>query len=126
MNHSNRLNRRKHQRYRLPPMYSTVTVQCQPSAEHAELLGHVYDISEGGARIELDEPMNVGQSLEFKLALPGAPREVNAVGKVVWVNDAEDDPGPRRMAVEFTDFASALDQAALRQCLSASSMRAAA
>ena len=38
------------------------------------------------------------------LDLPGAGTSVNASASVVWVNDPNDDPGPRRMALRFTSF----------------------
>jgi hypothetical protein len=38
------------------------------------------------------------------LELPGTQSVVEASASVVWVHDEHDDPGPRRMALQFTGF----------------------
>src|SRR6266446_3596844 len=97
------VNRRRHERCRVPPMYSRVIARSiDPS--HGDLHGHVYDISEGGARIELDEPLAVGHSVAIDLDLPATDEPICAAADVVWVNDAQDDPGPRRMALKFKRY----------------------
>ncbi len=94
-------NRRVHERFDLPPMYTTVIACCHGSGDDRRLHGHVYDISQGGARIELDEPLAPGERVTIDLELPGSGKAMMARGSVVWVNDDADDPGPRRMAVRF-------------------------
>ena len=96
--------RRGHERIRVQPMYTAVTA-CR-SAQDADLRleGHVYDISKGGIRIELDEALDPGEVVALHLELPGAPTVVEASASVVWVHDVHDDPGPRRMALKFTGF----------------------
>ena len=42
--------------------------------------------------------------MQLHLDLPGATAAVNASASVVWVHDELDDPGPRRMALQFTGF----------------------
>jgi c-di-GMP-binding flagellar brake protein YcgR len=108
-NIKNSFNRRAFERYRLTPMYAGVTARTN----ELDLQGHVYDISEGGARIELDEALPPGQQLQVKLALPGMAAQVAASAEVVWVNDQIDDPGPRRMALRFSGFGSTRDRARL-------------
>jgi hypothetical protein len=103
------VNRREHERLRLRPMYTSVIVEPahQQMPDEASWLGHAYDVSASGIRIELDEPLEVGQCVKVHVDLTGGgfeSEEVHADAKVVWVNDAEDDPGPRRMALRFTDF----------------------
>jgi hypothetical protein len=109
--------RRIHPRFRLPHMYTSVTAQVAGSDDVRTLEGHAYDISEGGVRLELDEPVESGNHLSLFLGLPGQSAEVLATGKVVWVNDSSDDPGPRRMAVQFIEFLTDDDRRRLREFL---------
>ena len=96
--------RRQHERFLLAPMYSDVTVQRVEDLSIDRLGGHAYDISETGVRIELDEALEVGQGVALYMSLPGEDAPVFVAADVVWVNDELDDPGPRRMALRFTDF----------------------
>lgn len=124
-------NRREHERLRLRPMYTSVIVEPQPGdpCDEPSLLGHAYDVSASGIRIELDEPLNVGQTVKVHVDLTGGgfeSEEVLADAKVVWVNDEQDDPGPRRMALRFMDFHSPRHQTRLARFLGDGFMRAAA
>ncbi len=102
-------NRRAHVRHPLSPMYAPVTIQVVDGFKIHRYGGHAYDVSEGGVRIELDEPLVVGQPVAVLLDLPGMIQTVFAHAEVVWVNDELDDPGPRRMALRFTAFSSSSD-----------------
>lgn len=119
------IERRRHDRYRLSPMYTSVTAR-DGDGIGADQAGHVYDISEGGVRIELDEPVEVGQFLALDLELPGMDDPVCATGDVVWVNDSQDDPGPRRMALRFRRFETTADRIRLMEYLGHGSLSAAA
>ena len=119
------VNRRRHERFRLPPMYSSVTARPL-NVPIGELAGHAYDISEGGVRIELDQPLDVGQSVAIDLDLPGEEEPIAATGDVVWINDADDDPGPRRMALRFRRFETTADRLRLQHFLGGDALRAAA
>lgn len=119
-------NRRECQRLKLPAMYTSVLVEPKPDMDGATLSGHAYDISESGVRIELDEPLNVGQPVKLHLGLPGNDQQISAAANVVWVNEIEDDPGPRRMALRFTEFASPADYARLADYLDSGAARLAA
>ena len=66
-------NRRAHVRHTLSPMYAPVTVQVIDGYRILRFGGHAYDVSEGGVRIELDEPLVVGQPVAVLLDLPGMP-----------------------------------------------------
>ena len=114
--------RREHVRIPVRPMYSSVTASCGSSVG---MLGHVYDISIGGVRIELDEPLSPGQSVTLLLDLPGTHAAVHVAASVVWCNDGQDDPGPRRMALRFTGFARDADRDRLTQYLGTVTRRAA-
>lgn len=112
-------------------MYTSVIVE--PSARELNdepgMLGHAYDVSASGIRIELDEPLEVGQRVKVHVDLTGGgfeSEEVLADAKVVWVNDGEDDPGPRRMALRFMDFESPRHRHRLARFLGEGLMRAAA
>ena len=120
--------RRFNERHTLRPMYTTVTARRGAGrwGEAPRLHGHIYDISEGGARIELDEPLEPGESVALVLTLPGARSGLEARGSVVWVNDAQDDPGPRRMAVRFIGFPKRCDHDRLMSYLAGGELRRAA
>ena len=105
--------RRESERIRVQPMYSAVTACTGDADNPVRLLGHVYDISESGVRIELDNPLDPGQIVSLQLALPGANAVVEAAASVVWVHDEQDDPGPRRMALKFTEFLNRSDHTRL-------------
>jgi hypothetical protein len=101
--------RREMPRFTVDPMYSSVTVR--PAAGHGRkgfarrpLDGHVYEVSMGGLRFELDRPLRRNAAVEIDLTLPGCEQEIHAHGRIVRVFDELDDPGPRRMAVEFESF----------------------
>lgn len=110
-------NRRQHERMDVAPMYSHVAVLVDRREDR--LLGHSYDVSEGGLQIELDEAIEPGTQVSLEVVLPytGAlrladdDRVVRARGTVVWVDSEE--PGPVRLAVAFSRFASTLDKARL-------------
>ena len=108
-------NRRAHARLSLRPMYTAVTARRR-RGRPASLCGHVYDISQAGLRIELDEPLQPDESVTLRLDLPAAGT-VNASARVVWVSDGHDDPGPRRAALRFTRFATPADRAGLARLL---------
>ncbi len=90
-------------------MYSSVTARGGDDPSTPPLHGHAYDLSESGVRIELDEALAPGQSVSLHLGLPFSNASIHARADVVWINDADDDPGPRRMALRFTGFLSDSD-----------------
>jgi c-di-GMP-binding flagellar brake protein YcgR len=93
--------RRQFPRYTVDPMYSAVTVERRGRTEE----GHVYDVSLGGMRFELDRPVRKGSTVDVEISLPGCASAIRAKARVVRVFSNIDDPGPRRMAVEFETFA---------------------
>ena len=126
MDEQQTIDRRQHARHALQAMYTSVEAIRSVQADGESLLGHIYDVSEGGVRIELDDPLPPGEPLQVKLRLPGETRGVAAHADVVWVNPEDDDPGPRRMALRFTDFISDDDRDRLRRFLAAAAPRAVA
>ena len=120
------LDLRKHERFRLEPMYTSVSVQCSDRGSHRTLEGHAYDVSESGVRIELDEPIEPGARVAVCLRLPGENANVFAAGRVVWLHDEMDDPGARRMAIRFTRFLTDTDRIRLLNYLGSGAIRLAA
>lgn len=110
---SNTFDRRQHARFTMPHQYTSVTVHRGGSMAMDALEGHVYDISESGIRLELDDPLDVGSIVTFQVQLPLGSGTVTGSASVVWVNDADDDPGPRRCALHIREFLSATDHARL-------------
>lgn len=97
---SESIDRRRHPRFTVDPMYSAVSVVRRGQREE----GHVYDVSLSGMRFELDRPARRGSTLDVEVSLPGCEDAIRAKARVVRVFDEVDDPGPRRMAVEFETF----------------------
>ncbi len=132
MNTTPNENRRHHERSTLPPMLTSISVQyIQGRADDEGFMlkrcdGHAYDLSISGARIEIDEPLEQGQMIAVSLTLPEGWGDVFTSARVVWVNDQDDDPGPRRMAIEFTDFLATQDRDILKKFLRLGTIRQAA
>lgn len=120
------IDQRQFERFTLSPMYSSVTAKRNDSETSKELYGHAYDVSEAGVRFELDEAIDPGVSISVDITLPGTQSTVSATGDVVWVNDELDDPGPRRLAIQFTKFRSNEDRFRLLNYLGSAQVRRAA
>ena len=111
---SNTLNRRQHERFRVNPGYTGVSIRRHPDEAEFSLQGHVYDISEGGLCFELDEPVEPGTTISLMVELPttgednGPGRAVFMTGNVVWCDLEE--PGASRMAVALTRYDRAGDK----------------
>ncbi len=105
-----RLNRRRFERFATSPMYTPLAVRLAVAGGRVHE-GHAYDISEGGVRFELDDPIAPGTPIEITITLPGATprrdRSFAATGQVVWSRRDPDEPGPTQMAAVFTRFAAA-------------------
>ena len=121
-----RVNQRAYERFRIEPMYSSVTVQRVLDMTMRKLEGHAYDISEVGTRLELDEALEVGEHVSLCLRLPGETESIFVAGEVIWVHDELDDPGPRRMAIQFAHFLSEDDRKHLLRYLGSQALQRAA
>jgi hypothetical protein len=134
------LNRRRHERFAAVPMYTGVVAE-RPEAPGEPLDGHVYDISEGGVRFELDRAIAPGSAVTLRIDLPrwmpaaigdadgqaGAavlvePKPVEVLASVIWIDD-DGVPGPVRMAATFTAFLDAGDRERLLGTLAAGALR---
>lgn len=118
---SQAIDRRRFERFEVSPMYTPVAIRLldEPTFTHT---GHAYDISEGGVRFDLDQPIAPGTPIVIRLDLPlaadgtplagGPGRAVFAFANTVWLNE-DDLPGDVNMAAAFTRFAHANDKARL-------------
>ena len=83
------------------------------------LEGHGYDISSTGMRFELDEALAAGTEVTIDLYPPAEQVPIRIRGTVVRVFSSDDDPEPRRMAVQFTGFDSPKDRERLARRIEA-------
>lgn len=123
--------RRQYPRFVLEPMYTPLAVRTQDN-EAFDIEGHAYDISEGGARFELDRPFPPGTKLAMQITLPsisdsdiGPGRTILVFANVVWL-DEDDQVPPHKMAAVFTHFARAGDRERLIRQFATGRYRAAA
>lgn len=122
----NLVDRRVQARFRVNPGYTPVELRVHPE-ERFSMSGHIYDISEGGVRFELDFPVPAGSAVSLKIDLPvhllesggdiGPGRAVFVTGNVVWCDT--DEPGPARMAVAITRYDRAGDRERLIRAMTA-------
>lgn len=107
----NQIDRRRHPRFLVSPMYTETTVRMMDEDKFRRE-GHVYDVSEGGIQFELDTPIAPGTTIAMQISLPSPPitadevdgigRAIFVVGNVVWCDCEE--PGPARMALVITRY----------------------
>lgn len=107
-------NRRRFERLNVPPMYTPVSIRLAGERKFKRE-GHSYDLSEGGVQFEIDDFIAPGTTVGIRIELPNsfggeadADREVFVTGNVVWADESE--PGPVRLAVAFTKFATEGDR----------------
>jgi c-di-GMP-binding flagellar brake protein YcgR len=101
---------RRFTRFQVPAMYTLLRVS-EPGDQAFRWNGHIYDLSLGGMRFELDEGLTPGREVELRAMLPGASHlTFRAKGRVVRLhNSDEQDRGPVRMGLCFSEFKSRLD-----------------
>jgi len=125
--------RRQHERFAVPWMYTPVWLREMEDARF-RLFGHAYDVSRGGMRFELDEPIEPGRAVGVRIGLASAgvaelwrPRSVHAMATVIWVEpDDVESGGAVRMACAFRNFCGPRDEELLMRTLEAGRYRAAA
>lgn len=123
--------RRRHQRFLLPSMYTEVEVKPL-DCESFQWSGHAYDISEGGMRFELDQPIQPGMTVGMRIRLPGDSRSgddrpVYVLANVVWLEEEDIEiAGPVRMACVFKQFVVPGEEGRLRARLTRGRYAAAA
>lgn len=101
---------REHPRIKVPAMYTLVRARVVGSTKYT-WTGHVYDVSLGGIRFELDMPVEVGTQLELRAMLPGSDHTTfRVVGRVARIHSDVDEPGPAVMGLKFEAFRSPMDR----------------
>lgn len=113
--------RRAQPRFVTPPMLHGVAVRVIGTDRTFSRQGHAYNLSLSGALIEVDAPIAPGAEVAMILELPlGA--NVRATGRIVRLCDV-DEPGPSRIAITFSGFATSQGRVMLREYLSGPSLR---
>jgi len=106
---------RRYPRKAVKPGYAWLTL----SRDGRVYDGHLYDISMGGIRFELDEAVPAGSVVDVHLYLPTGRHGVTTIearGQVVRYHDPEE-VGPIRMGLAFTGMLTAGDAEALSSYL---------
>jgi hypothetical protein len=98
--------RREHPRFTqsLEVSYSVIKGQVITNAG-----GKTVDISEGGAKLLLDEKLPQGMRVSLKISIPTARHMVEMTGDVMWTEDALDiqDPSGKRFFYSGIKFSTA-------------------
>lgn len=110
---------RQHPRIKVPAMYSLIRARVVGSNRY-NWTGHIYDVSLGGVRFELDMPIEPGTQLEIRGMLPGSGHTTfRAVGNVARVHSDADEQGPAIMGLQFESFQSPMDRHRLAEYIDA-------
>jgi len=97
---------RQHPRIKLPAMYTLVRVRPTGYARYC-WTGYVYDISQSGMRLELDEALPAGTRVDVRVMLPGHQTTTTFHASGTIIRSHEDDlliAGPVRMGMTFESF----------------------
>ena len=101
---------RQYPRVKVPAMCTLIRARVVGSNKY-NWTGHIYDVSLGGVKFELDMPVEVGTELEIRGMLPGSDHTTfRVVGKVARVHSDADEPGPCVMGLAFESFRSPMDR----------------
>ena len=102
MSHSSEsgIEQRRTRRLTLQAMYTSVRVRVH-GGRLFDQTGHIYDVSTGGMRFELDRSVEPGSRVDVQATLPGAkPTRINLSGHVVRFHEPGES-GPVRMGMVF-------------------------
>lgn len=110
-----RRDQREHPRIKVPAMYTLLRARVLGSTKYT-WTGHIYDVSLGGLRFELDMPVEPGTQLELRGMLPGSGHTTfRAIGRVVRVHSDIEERGPVVLGLRFESFQSPMDRERLSQ-----------
>lgn len=107
---------REYPRLKLPVGYAAIRARRDGRRTFA-LSGHAYDLSWGGLRFELDEPIAVGEPLEVELDLPGDSAHPVRLRVVCVRHPDPDEVGPARIAAAIVALPSEVDRQTLANYL---------
>jgi len=95
--------RRQHPRFSqsLEVAYSVIKKACLKNCG-----GNTLDVSEGGLRLILEEKLSLGSILNLRISIPGLGQPAEAIGEVVWTEDAKntEDPSGKRLFYSGVKF----------------------
>lgn len=101
---------RQYPRIKVPAMYTLLRARVLGSTKYT-WTGHIYDVSVGGMRFELDMPIQPGTQLEIRGMLPGSGHTTfRAIGRVVRQHSDNDERGPVILGLQFESFQSPMDR----------------
>lgn len=110
-----RQDQREHPRIKVPAMYTLLRARVLGSSKYT-WTGHIYDVSVGGMRFELDMPIEPGTQLELRGMLPGSGHTTfRAIGRVVRVHSDREERGPAILGLKFESFQSPMDRQRLSE-----------
>jgi len=110
-----RRDQRQHPRIKVPAMYTLVRARIVGSNKYT-WTGHIYDVSLGGLRVELDMPMEVGTQLELRGMLPGCGHTTfRAICRVARIHSDAEERGPVVLGLQFESFQSPMDRQRLAE-----------
>lgn len=117
---------RQSPRLKLPAMYTLLRIRPR-GTERFKWTGHIYDISTGGMRFEMDTDLPAGTQIEVRAMLPGAtPTTVTVSGTILRMHDDNPALPPVRMAMTFNAFSHPIDRQKLVDYLTDRGLRLAA
>ena len=117
------MERRKHHRYAVAPMYSSIRVRTD---DGTVVDGHLRDISLGGASFESMVAMPTEARLRFEIELPGRAATLRGVARVVRSEREHEALDDCIVAIAFERFETRLDGATLTRYLEQGSLLRAA
>lgn len=108
------MERRRHHRYSVAPMYSAIRVRTE---DGAVIDGHLRDISIGGASFESMTPLAADDRIRFEIELPGRAATLRGVARVVRVEREHEALDDCIVALAFERFETRIDSATLTRYL---------
>ena len=108
------IERRKHRRYAVQPMYSAIRVRTE---DGSVIDGHLRDISIGGASFESMTPVEPDAGLRFEIELPGRAATLRGIARVVRVEREHEALDDVVVAIAFERFETRIDAGTLTRYL---------
>ena len=93
----------EYRRFLRRPIAGEFKVRSADDTVSGDILFDAFDISEGGALLQSDYLLEVGDELEVAFALPDGP-QIIVKARVAWVTRDYQDSGRGGMGIEFIDL----------------------
>jgi uncharacterized protein (TIGR02266 family) len=94
----------KDRRHVRRPVRVSVRVSDNADPTHGEIVFDALDLSQGGAFLESELLLEVGDELEITFAIPGELRRIRAHAKVAWATRSSGAKRKPGMGLQFTDL----------------------